>query len=241
MNLFKSVLFLFLGLVSLNSVDAQKEIKEGYLKMKIVEATSDDEQMAAALQMIIGSLTEYYFNAEKAMVKADMMGGMVKIINVMDISNQNSTMYMDMMGQRMMVESTPDEREDTQKDQAEVMKEMEIVVDDNDTKEILGMKCVKASIKHPEMTSGVSFEMYISKDLQFTNKLIQGMEHFDLQGFPLEYSLVSEKMNLKVTAEEFKDKIDSSVFKISDAGYKKMTMAEFIETMGAFGGGGLGF
>ena len=237
----KIFLLAFISILTINQVDGQKEITEGHIKMKITEATSDDEQMEAMLQMIVGTTTEYFFNLEKALVKADMMGGMVKMTSLVNVEDEHTTLLMDMMGNKMMVESTKEEREGLEEGQSEMMEDLEIVTDETDTKEILGLNCVKVNVSHPEQPDGISFVMYVAKDLKLSNKIVQGMESLDLGGFPLEYLFSSGPMNLKMEAQELFLDVDSDVFNVSTTGYKKMTMEEFIESMGGMGGGGLGF
>ena len=44
---------------------AQKSIENGHIKMEIVEATSDNEEMAMGLEMLKGTETNYYFDDER--------------------------------------------------------------------------------------------------------------------------------------------------------------------------------
>jgi hypothetical protein len=241
MNLMKTFLLAFIGFLSISQVQAQDEITEGYIKMKITEVSSDDDQMEAMLQMMVGTITEYFFNPEKALVKADVMGGMVKMTSLTNIEDGFVTLLMDMMGNKMMVESTKEEREELQGDQAEIMQELEVTFDESDTKDILGLNCVKAAVALPDQPEGLSFEMYIARDLQLSNQVVQGMEYLELGGFPLEYIFSTGQMDLKIEAEDIAYEVNTDAFDLSTAGFTKMTMAEFIESMGAMGGGGLGF
>ena len=119
------------------------------------------------------------------------------------------------------------------------MDDFEVVYDENDTKEILGYKCIKAEIKG-KADSPMSFQMYLSKEIKASSKMIQGLDAFDLDGFPLEYILKMENMSMTNTAIEIAEELDTKVFEVKSDGFTKMTLKEFQEQMGAMSGG-IGF
>ena len=86
----------------------------------------------------------------------------------------------------------------------------------------------------------MNFSMYLSKDIQASHKMIQGMDKLELEGFPLEYIMESDQMSMTYEATEVTKDVDDSVFAINTAGYTKMTWEEFMEQMGSMGGG-MGF
>ena len=57
----KFLLFVMLGLITMPAF-SQTTLSEGSIKMEITEIDSDNEQMAAQLEMLRGTATEYFFN-----------------------------------------------------------------------------------------------------------------------------------------------------------------------------------
>ena len=223
------------------SVNAQKTIEEGVIKMEITEVSSDNPQIAAQLEMMKGTKTEYYFNKEKSLVVANMMGGMMKMQNLVNNSDEHLTLLMEMMGQKIMIESTKAERDKFEAEQNAEMPELDIVYDENDKKTILGYECIKATVTSPDPSTPMNFSMYVSKEIKASNKMVQGLQTIDLEGFPLEITIDMEQMKLTATTQELNDSVDSSVFEINTNGYQKMSFEEFQQSMGAMGGGGMGF
>lgn len=232
------MLFFALFLFSINMI-GQADITEGVIKMEISEVNSDDQQIAAQLEMMKGTETNYYFNKEKYLVTANMMGGMITMKNLFNVSDEQLTILFDVMGQKMMVESSKAERKKTEDEQMEAMEGMEVVYDKEDTKEILGYKCHKATIKGNDDVP-MSFVMYVSPELKATNKMIQGLQAFDIEGFPMEFVMDMGQMSMTYTTTEISKELDASVFTVDTNGYKKMTFDEFQQQMGAMGGG-MGF
>lgn len=222
------------------SLSAQK-VDHGTIKMEITEVESDNEQMAAGLEMMKGMVTEYSFSPEKSLSTTDMMGGMIKSTSLVDNKTEKLTMLMDIMGNKMHVESTKQERDKLSAGADDMMDGAKIEYDESDKKTIQGYECIKATISGlgtEEMP--MNFSMYLSKDIQASHKMIQGMDKLELEGFPLEYIMESDQMSMTYEATEVTKDVDDSVFAINTAGYTKMTWEEFMEQMGSMGGG-MGF
>ncbi len=239
MKKFSVLLFAFV-LGSLLSLNAQKNLSEGMIKMEITEVSSDNPQVAAQLEMMKGTQTEYYFNKDKSLVSSSMMGGMIKMSYLFNNADEHLTLLFDAMGQKMMVESTKSERSDMEAEQNEAAANVKIVYDENDTKEILGYKCIKAKIESEDGQIPMNFYMYVSPDILASNKMIQGLQAYELKGFPLEMVMDSEQMSMTFTTVELLDKLDTSTFVLNTTGYTKMSFDEFQQSMGAMGGG-MGF
>lgn len=218
---------------------AQDVLSEGSIKMEITDVNSDNEQVAAQLEMIRGTQTNYYFNEEKSLVTADMMGGMIKMQSLVNNEDEFLTFLFDAMGQKMMVKSSKEDRAEMEEAQEEAMEGVEITYDEEDTKEILGYNCIKATLTGTDEMP-MNFTMWVAPDIQASNKLIQGMQAFELTGFPLEYVLEMEQMSMTYSATELLTEVDASVFELNTSGYTEMTWEEFQDTMGNFGGG-MGF
>lgn len=219
---------------------AQDSLDSGMIKMEITNVASEDESIAAGMEMLKGTETSYYFNKEKSLVKANMMGGMMEMNTLVNNEDEFVTFTMNMMGQKMLVESTKEERDAQQAKAGEMpdMSDFEITYDEEDTKEILGYNCFKANVVNEE--NDFNFIMYVTEDIKASNKMIQGLQELDIRGFPLEYMMDMAQMQMTYTATEVSEKVSDDVFAIDTEGYKKMTFEEFMETMGSMGGG-MGF
>ena len=237
----KLIFCLSLFMLSMTFVSAQTVISEGFIKMEIVDASSDDQQMAMGLEMMKGTQTEIFFKDGMSLSKVNMMGGMVETTTLFNSETEQMDMLFNMMGQKMHVTSTPADRAMVQNEQAALAKEMVVTYDETDTKEILGYTCIKADISHPSIQDGMSFSMYITKDIKADPKMIQGLQEINLEGFPLEYVMNMPQMSLSISAVEMSQEVDASVFKLETGGYEKLTFKEFTDRMAQFGGGGFGF
>ena len=240
MKQFSLILF-SLFLTATISLNAQEVLNAGMLKMEITEVGSENPQVAAQLEMMKGTSTDYYFNEEKSLVSSNMMGGMIQMTVLVNNEDEHMTLLFNAMGQKMLVESTKEERADMEADQAEAAEGMEITYDENDTKEILGYKCIKAKLEADETSDmGMNMYMYVAPDIKASNKMVQGLQAFDLRGFPLELVIESEQMSMTYTTTDLQKEFDTSVFDVNTSGYTKMTFEEFSQSMGAMGGG-MGF
>jgi len=232
----KHLINLFLLLVPFVAIDAQKTLDEGYVKMEITEATSDDPQMAMGLEMMKGSATEIFFMEGKYKTTMNMMGGMVKMENMVDTETNKMDMLMDAMGSKMWVNTDLDEAKKN-KPANRNMEDFKVEYDKSDTKTILGYNAYKATITIPDQP-GMSVEGYITEEIKTDANIIQGMEDLKLKGFPLEFSIVNPQMKMTFAATDIKDSVEKGVFILKTDGYKKMTMKEFTDAMGGMGGMG---
>lgn len=206
---------------------------EGIITMEIVDVDSDDQQMAMQLQMMKGAETIYYYNKDKSLMVNSMMGGMIKVQKITENESENVLLLLDAMGQKMMIESTKQDRDKLIDDKAKTLNDLEVVYDQADTKEILGNKCIKAIVKGKD--SPLKFELYIALDLNISNKIVQGLETVDLKGFPLEYTIEMEQLSMTYKATDIKSTLDMTAFDLNKEGYKKMTIEEFQKEMSSFG------
>jgi len=227
---------MFLLLVPFVAVTAQKKLDRGYVKMEITEATSDDPQMKMGLEMMQGSFTEIFFTEGKYKTEMSMMGGMVQMNNLVDVSTNKMDMLMDAMGNKIWVETNLDEAK-ANKPANQDMSDFEVSYDKSQTKEILGYNAYKATITVPN-DQGMTVEGWITEEIETDANIIQGMQDLKLQGFPLEFSIVNPKMKMTFSAVDIKESVSEDEFTLNTEGYKKMTMQEFNESMGGMGGMG---
>lgn len=232
----KHLINLFLLLVPFVAVTAQKTLDKGYVKMEITEATSEDPQMAMGLEMMKGSVTEIFFIEGKYRTIMNMMGGMVKMDNLVDISSNKMDMLFDAMGNKMWVDTNLDDAKKN-KPAAQNMEDFKVEYDESQTKKILGYDAYKATITIPG-NAGMSVVGWITEAIKTDANMIQGMEDLKLKGFPLEFSIVNAQMKMTFATTEIKETVDETKFVLKTDGYKKMTMEEFSKTMGGLGGMG---
>jgi hypothetical protein len=233
----KTLLSLLALVITLTSTTllAQDELTSGHVTMEITKIESDDEAMAAQLQMLKGTTTDIYFAPEQYMSVMSMMGGLMNITNKVGVENGKMDMYMDMMGQKMWIETTTDESAEGKPTTADV----DITYDKADTKEIQGYKCYLMTIKSADMQGG-SVKAYITQDIKSDAKFIQGYEKVEYEGFPLEVTLSMPVMSMTMETTSIKNELPAGSFDVNTDGYEKMSMEEFTEKMGGMGAG-LGF
>lgn len=232
-SLFKS--FILIALISVNySVSAQKSLDKGSITMEITAVSSDDPQMEMMLGAMKGSQTEVVFEGNKHVTNMDMMGGMVKMQIHVNSDENKMNMLFDAMGNKMWIESDLDKSQDAK--QKEIADKSEIVYDKNDTKEILGYKCYKMTIKNPEMQD-MTVTGYVTSHVKTNANLIQGFQSLKFEGYPMEFTVSNPQFNMTMSAKEIKETVDATKFNLDTKGYKKMTMDEFQKSMGGMGMG----
>ena len=225
-------LLLLIAPMTLMTLNAQTTLEQGTIKMEITEASSEDENTAAMLEMMKGTTTEIFFKGDDNFTRMNMMGGMMKIETKLDKKSNKVDMLMDMMGQKMWIESTQEESAKA-KDSDKAI----VVSDKSDTKKILGYDAYKVTVQNPDMPE-MKMSGYVTEQIEASTNSIQGMEGLDLPGFPLIINILSPQMSLTIETVAISKEVDESVFKIKTEGYKKMTMEEFEKTMGGMGGMG---
>lgn len=231
----KHLINLFLLLVPFVAVTAQKTIDEGYIKLEITEVTSEDKNMASQLKMMEGSITEVYFTDGKYRTSSNMMGGMAIMENHINVESRKVDMLFSMMGKKMWIDTNLDEAKQS-KMGVQNVEDYKVEYDKSQTKEILGYSTYKVIITSDKQ--GMSAEGWITEQIKTDANIIQGMEDLKLAGFPLELTISVSAMKSKMTmaATEIKDTVDASSFVLKTDGYEKMTMKEFMDSMGGMMG-----
>ena len=228
------------AVVTIASASAQKALTEGVIKYEITDITSSDEQMQMQMKMMLGSKQDIYFTQEKQMMDINMMGGLMAMKTVFGVETEESVLYMDMMGRKIMVKINPEDLEEAQDHASDMQPTVEYFKDE--TKEIAGYSCYKAVMTIPTGEgAGMEIVTYITDKIQAPKSVIQNIDNGNLQGVPLEYIIGDPQgmFSMVYTAQEVLNKVDASVFEIDSSKYEEMTMEEFQKSMG--GMGSLGF
>ena len=210
----------------------------GYVKYEITEFKADnpdDPQMKMVESMVKATTTKLYYEKDRALTKINGMGGMSTMKILMD-KDGNGEMYMEMMGQKILVKMPKEEMEKIKKEKSD--QDVEYVHHKDKTKEILGYKAhlVEAKTKGQE---NASISLWVTEEIKTNGVVSQGMDNSEIGGFPLEYTIsIPGQFSMTTAATEFKKDFDKSVFDFDKTGYKEMSLDD-LQNMGM--GGGAGF
>ncbi|TVR82425.1 MAG: hypothetical protein EA409_05145 [Saprospirales bacterium] len=210
---------------------SQNKVTEGHLKMEITEVSmqgqSGNPEMEMAMEMMKGSTMELYFNRERELSVVNMAGGMSLIRTLMDFNTNQSTMFMEMMGQKMMVDLGEVEGVDEEID-------FETQVNKNNRKNIVGFDCYEVIFTANIQGQNMQMTLYVTEDIQTRSSLIQGIQQNPFQGTPLAMEMNVMGMTMKYEAKAFNRTFDKSVFNIDKSGYREMDL-EQLQRMGMGG------
>ncbi len=183
----------------------------------------DNEELSA-----MGSNTiKISFNEKSTATQMDMMGGMisVKTITVDKTNVKDTRMLMEMMGKKYEVTGELDGFGNS--DVGSLKDAESVTYDKKSTKEILGYKCYKATVK---MTNGTVSNFYVTEAIATQAKADDKLK---LSGFPLEIEVNSEKGKIIMLATAFDKEPTANCFTVPE-GYKKVTQEELQQELGGF-------
>ena len=208
-------LLLLVAPIALITINAQKTLDKGTIKMEITKVGSEDAQTAQMLEMMKGTTFTIIFKGNESITKTSMMGGMVNTDIKMDQKSGKMDMYMNMMGQKMWIETSQDE---ASKSQGQVKAAVEAVK--SDTKEILGYNTYRVNIKSAD-TPNMKISAYVTEDVKAPANGIQGLQNVDLPGFPLMVIMESPQMSMTLETKKLSGEMDESALTVDTSGYKK--------------------
>jgi len=175
-----------------------------------------------AAGMFAGSEMTLYIKGANS--RSEMSMGMVsKTTSIVDQKTKTTVVLMDMMGQKYMIKSNP---EDVKKAEASPAPEIKYL---NDTKVIAGYNCKKAQIiMKDEKGAAHTIDIYYTDALPYYS---QGDIYKGLKGFPMEYEMKQGQMTMKVTTTTIsKEVVADSQFVIPE-GYKETTAEQIQKSM----------
>ena len=180
------VFFIFSGVYSFS------QISEGHITYSIkINVTNPDMEMVAG--MLDGSKMELYFSKNKTRSELHM-GAIMDITTISDADKDSLVMLMGgMMGQNAVKTSIS---EMTKKIGSDPSSKLELL---SDSKKILDYTCKKAILRDIE---GYQSEFWYTNDIT-VSKLGQTYLNADIPGFPLEFELNNNGVNMKLTATDF--------------------------------------
>lgn len=217
----KKLALLFVMTVVL-TVISFAQLKEGHIAYDI-EMTSEDPDMAMAVQMFSGSTMDLYFSDKKA--RTDLsMGSMMSMTTLVDNETEEVMILMGgMMGDKGILTNSKEMAANDDTD----MPEPKITLT-NETKVISGYKCKKAIITDDE---GGEMEYWYTEEIKSVTT-DKKSEISKLPGLALQYATNKDGMVMTFTASNIETKLDAKTIKdkfsmtIPD-GYEKMTYEEF--------------
>lgn len=179
----------------------------------------------AAFEAMLPDQTKVQIKGDQSRTEQAMGMGM-KQVTIVDSKKGSGTLLLDMMGKKTAVEMSADEME---KQRGKNKAEPKFEYIDGDVKKIAGYKCKKAKVL---LEGTTALELYYTEDLpKGASREFKG-----LNGFPLEYTIASGPMTMKLTATAVtQETLDKKLFTIPD-GYEKQTFENFQKTMGAMMG-----
>ena len=181
----------------------------------------DNEQMAQ-----MGSNTiKISFNEKSTATQMDMMGGMVsmKTITVDKNNTQDTRVLMDAMGEKY--EITGETNGFGNSNMGSLKDAESVIYDKKDTKEILGYKCYKATVK---MAGGKTSIFYLTEAIASQSL---SSDKLKLTGFPLEIEAGEGETRVVMKATAF-DKAPSATCFTVPEGYNKVTQEELQQKFG---------
>ncbi len=237
----KAILLCVACLMTMVTTLAVAQSDKGTITMEIVDVTSDNQQVAAQLQMMKGTQLNVYYKGQVSVTSMNMMGGMV-VTNVKMSEKGDMDMLMTMMGQKIWVQASKAEQDRARAENANAMTDLDIEYDESDTKNIAGFDCYKMIVTSPD-NEGFKLEAYITPKLKINAAMIQNVDISEFRGVPLEYIISSAvpgmggSMNMVFSTTNYSNDVDDAMLQLNTDGFTKMTLQEFMSSMG----GAMGF
>jgi hypothetical protein len=210
-----------LTLLVATTATAQKKFSEGTI---VYEVEANREELGMMGQMIPKEVT---MKIKNDWVRTEMESSMVSNITLFNNKEKKMTNMMDIMGAKYAIEMNENEM----KEQMEKTPAFEIKLSD-ETKEIAGYKCKKATIINKD-TKDESVIYYTESISNFKNDgMTSGIAGLsEIKGLPMEYSMSMQGIEMKMRVKSVtQEKISDELFKVSPE-YKKTTMEEFQKEM----------
>jgi GLPGLI family protein len=200
-------------ILSLNII-AQKKISEGVISYDIVINTGSEKPRAA--DFFDGATSTVYLKGVKS--RTEMVSSLGTQSTIIDGSKNMITILKEYGDQKYMIQMTPANWKEANKKSDNVQFSFS-----DESKTILGYKCIKAIGKLPE---GSTFTVWYTTDLVPENSDFQNVNKA-LPGLAMEYE--SQMGNLKVTYTVSKINLSpvlASKFDLPKSGYRVMTYEE---------------
>ncbi|MFI0425592.1 MAG: hypothetical protein ACH34V_01435 [Flavobacterium sp.] len=210
--------FLLLAGVTMN---AQTALKKGSVTYKMSLSGNDE-----AAAMMGESTISIHFDEKTQATDMNMMSGMMLMKTITPIGNlKDAKMTIEVMGSKYEIIEVGEEALKANKGLGDLENAIEVTYDKKDTKEIVGFKCYKATVK---MNDGTSSVFYITDAIAPQQSVKE--TKVKLAGYPLEIKVTTEQGDMTMTATSFSKELPKDCFTVGE-GYSKVTMEEFQKIM----------
>jgi hypothetical protein len=209
---------LFVGI----TVNAQTQLKKGSVTYSMTMPSASEEMAAMGESTIT-----VHFDEKTQATDMSMMGGMMLMKTIVPTGNKKeSKMTMEVMGMKYEITDIGEEANKATNSVGNLENANEIVYDKNDTQEILGFKCYKATIS---MNDGSKSVFYITDAI--APQAVEADAKVKLTGYPLEMTVKTEQGDMVMKATKFSKEVPANAFNVGE-GFTKVTMEEFQKQMG---------
>lgn len=205
------VLTLFLSLYS------RAQGQSGYIKynMSYAESSMTKEELE-----MMPAETEMWFKGDLVKLRMPMGMGMQSDVLIL---KDKVVLLMDLMGNKLAMESTKAEVEKENSD----TKKAVVKLIAGETKNIAGFDCKKAMLSTPGEKDMI---VWYSDKIKSNGSWYFQMS--EIKGFPLEFSMKTGEMSVRMTAKEVRmENVGDTEFAVS-SDYKLMTQADMMKMMG---------
>lgn len=205
------VLTLFLSLYS------RAQGPSGYIKytMSYAESSMTKEELE-----MMPAETEMWFKGDLVKLRMPMGMGMQSDVLIL---KDKVVLLMDLMGNKLAMESTKAEVEKENSD----TKKAVVKLIAGETKNIAGFDCKKAMLSTPGEKDMI---VWYSDKIKSNGSWYFQMS--EIKGFPLEFSMKTGEMSVRMTAKEVRmENVGETEFAVS-SDYKLMTQADMMKMMG---------
>lgn len=171
------------------------------------------------MEAMLPSESRVFYKGEKSRTEQDVMGSGMQIV-IEDMANNKFFVLMDMMGQKIVLESTEEEIKEQESSRANTT--VDFV---KDKREIAGYNCKKAIINNTDAEAPLT--------VYYTTKLKSGRDRFEgLGGIPLQFGMLNGGVQARLTATKVeKMEVDESLFTVPE-GYTTMTSDDMMQMLG---------
>lgn len=205
------VLTLFLSLYS------RAQGPSGYIKynMSYAESSMTKEELE-----MMPAETEMWFKGDLVKLRMPMGMGMQSDVLIL---KDKVVLLMDLMGNKLAMESTKAEVEKENSD----TKKAVVKLIAGETKNIAGFDCKKAMLSTPGEKDMI---VWYSDKIKSNGSWYFQMS--EIKGFPLEFSMKTGEMSVRMAAKEVRmENVGDTEFAVS-SDYKLMTQADMMKMMG---------
>lgn len=189
---------LCLSIICLVSVFGFGQMSEGYFQYSIqVEAIDTSLEARQNAQLLHDSKMEIYFASELSRVDFTMGRMYVSTIVIDKISNKAVTLTTGVMG-KYAIENTADELDQQDSFQDSNM----VIVDMNETKQMLSYNCRKILVK----TNGKIITYWVTDEIEINGSL-GNFVNMGLPGFPMAFETVENGLRMEYILSNIKFEI----------------------------------